>query len=73
MEAIYLGWFLLVLPLTAAGAILLHLHRKPDMAIFASIGAASLMLLIAALVGNRHHPAAGAVDLASAARPGDLV
>jgi NADH-quinone oxidoreductase subunit L len=42
-----IAWFLLLLPLVAATAILLHLHRKPDMAIFASVGSASLCFLIA--------------------------
>jgi NADH-quinone oxidoreductase subunit L len=43
-------WFLLLLPLVATIAILLHLHRKPDMAIFASVGSASLCFLIALAV-----------------------
>jgi len=42
-----IAWFLLLLPLVATIAILLHLHRKPDMAIFASVGSASLCFLIA--------------------------
>jgi NADH-quinone oxidoreductase subunit L len=41
------AWFILLLPLVASIAILLHLHRKPDMAIFASIGSAALCFLIA--------------------------
>src|SRR5476651_138609 len=46
----YVAWFLLLLPLVATIAILLHLHRKPDMAIFASVGSASLCFLIALAV-----------------------
>jgi NADH-quinone oxidoreductase subunit L len=45
-----IAWFLLLLPLVATIAILLHLHRKPDMAIFASVGSASLCFLIALAV-----------------------
>lgn len=40
-------WLLLILPLLAATSILLHLHRKADMAIFASVGSASLCFIIA--------------------------
>jgi NADH-quinone oxidoreductase subunit L len=43
----YLAWFLLIAPLTAAAAILLHLHRKPNMAVFASVGSAAICFLIA--------------------------
>ena len=43
----YLAWFLLVAPLTAASAILLHLHRKPNMAVFASVGSAAICFLVA--------------------------
>src|SRR5476651_7567 len=46
----YVAWFLLLLPLVATIAILLHLHRKPDMAIFASVGSASICFVIALLV-----------------------
>ena len=42
-----IAWFLLLLPLAASIAILLHLHRKSDMAIFASVGSAALCFLIA--------------------------
>jgi len=45
-----IAWFLLLLPLVATVAILLHLHRKPDMAIFASVGSAALCFLIALAV-----------------------
>ena len=45
-----IAWFLLIAPLVATIAILLHLHRKPDMAIFASVGSASLCFLIALAV-----------------------
>ena len=43
----FLAWFLLLAPLAATVAILLDLHRKPDMAIFASVGSAALCFLIA--------------------------
>ncbi len=46
----YVAWFLLIAPLVATIAILLHLHRKPDMAIFASVGSAALCFLIALAV-----------------------
>jgi NADH-quinone oxidoreductase subunit L len=46
----YLAWFLLILPLTASVAILLNLYRKHDMAIFASVGSASLCFLLALIV-----------------------
>jgi NADH-quinone oxidoreductase subunit L len=51
-----IAWFLLIAPLTAAIAILLRLHRQPavpekfDMAIFASVGSASVCFAIALLV-----------------------
>ncbi len=45
-----IAWFLILAPLAATIAILLHLHRKPDMAIFASVGSASLCFLIALAV-----------------------
>ena len=50
MDAPYVGWFLLLAPLAAAVAILLHLHRKANMAIFASVGSASVCFLIALAV-----------------------
>ena len=43
----YLAWFLLAAPLAASIAILVHLHRKPNMAVFASVGSASICFLIA--------------------------
>jgi NADH-quinone oxidoreductase subunit L len=43
----YLAWFLLLAPLTAASAILVHLHRKPNMAVFASVGSAAICFLVA--------------------------
>jgi NADH-quinone oxidoreductase subunit L len=43
----YLAWFLLLAPLTAAAAILVHLYRKPNMAIFASVGSAAICFLVA--------------------------
>jgi NADH-quinone oxidoreductase subunit L len=53
-----IAWFLLLLPLVATTAILLNLHRKHDMAIFASVGSASLCFLIALAVasGNVKEP-----------------
>jgi len=45
-----IAWFLLLLPLIATIAILLHLHRKADMAIFASVGSAALCFIIALAV-----------------------
>jgi NADH-quinone oxidoreductase subunit L len=52
-----IAWFLLLLPLVATIAILLHLHRKPDMAIFASVGSASLCFLISLFVAWGSIPA----------------
>jgi len=52
-----IAWFLLLLPLVATIAILIHLHRKPDMAIFASVGSASLCFLIALAVACGAIPA----------------
>jgi NADH-quinone oxidoreductase subunit L len=54
----YLAWFLLVAPLTAASAILVHLHRKPNMAVFASVGSAAICFLVALGVagGTVHEP-----------------
>jgi NADH-quinone oxidoreductase subunit L len=43
----YLAWFLLLAPLVATVSILLHLHRKPEMAIFASVGSAAICFLVA--------------------------
>ena len=56
----YLAWFLLLAPLAAAVAILLHLHRSPNGAIFASVGSASVCFLIAiaAALGKVHAPPA---------------
>ena len=42
-----IAWYLILLPLVASTAILVFLHRKHDMAVFASVGSASLCLLIA--------------------------
>jgi NADH-quinone oxidoreductase subunit L len=44
------AWFLLITPLVASFAILLDLHRKPDYAIFASVGSAALCFGIALCV-----------------------
>jgi NADH-quinone oxidoreductase subunit L len=52
-----IAWFLLLLPLVATIAILLHLHRKADMAIFASVGSAALCFLIALAVAFGGIPA----------------
>src|SRR5277367_3453442 len=46
----YVAWFLLIAPMAATIAILLNFHRKPNEAMFASIGSASLCFLIALLV-----------------------
>ena len=45
-----LAWFLLITPLVATIAILLDLHRKPNYAIFASIGSAAVCFLVAIAV-----------------------
>jgi NADH-quinone oxidoreductase subunit L len=45
-----IAWWLLILPLVSAVATLVYLHRKPDMAIFASVGSAALCFLIALVV-----------------------
>ena len=42
-----LAWFLLITPLAASVAILVHLWRKPNMAVFASVGSAAICFLIA--------------------------
>jgi len=52
-----IAWLLLLLPLLASIAILVHLHRKPDMAIFASVGSAALCFLIALAVAWGSVPA----------------
>jgi NADH-quinone oxidoreductase subunit L len=43
----YYAWFLLIAPLTAAASILVHLYRKPNMAVFASVGSAAICFLVA--------------------------
>ncbi len=43
----YLAWFLLAAPLAASISILVHLHRSPGGALFASVGSAALCFLIA--------------------------
>ncbi|HEV3272007.1 MAG TPA: NADH-quinone oxidoreductase subunit L [Candidatus Methylacidiphilales bacterium] len=48
----YYAWFLLLAPLAATIAILLNLHRKPDYAIFASVGSASVCFLVALAVAS---------------------
>jgi len=53
----YIAWLLLVTPLTASIAILLHLYKKHDMAIFASIGSAVICFLIALYVAFGNLPA----------------
>jgi NADH-quinone oxidoreductase subunit L len=45
-----IAWLLLLLPLIATVAILLHLHRQPENAIIASVGSATLCFLIALAV-----------------------
>jgi NADH-quinone oxidoreductase subunit L len=45
-----IAWWLLILPLVSAVATLVYLHRKPSMAIFASVGSAALCFLIALVV-----------------------
>jgi len=50
MDIAYVAWLLLLLPLIATVAILLHLHRKPLEAMIASVGSASLCFLIALAV-----------------------
>jgi len=47
-----IAWLLLLLPLVATIAILLHLHRQPENAIIASVGSASLCFLIALAVAG---------------------
>jgi NADH-quinone oxidoreductase subunit L len=47
-----LAWFLLITPLVATLAILLHLHRKPGYAAFASIGSASVCFACAIAVAT---------------------
>jgi NADH-quinone oxidoreductase subunit L len=47
-----IAWFILIAPLVATIAILLHLHRKPDMAIFASVGSAALCFLISLFIAS---------------------
>jgi len=42
-----LAWFLLITPLAASVAILVHLWKKPNMAVFASVGSAAICFLIA--------------------------
>ncbi len=44
------AWFLIIAPLVASIAILLHLHRMPMEAMIASVGSASLCFLIALAV-----------------------
>ncbi len=56
-EHSYIGWFLLITPLAASVAILLHLYKKHDMAIFASIGSAVICFLIALDVAFGNLPA----------------
>jgi NADH-quinone oxidoreductase subunit L len=46
----YYAWFLLLAPLAATIAILLHLHRKPDYAVGASVGSAAVCFLTAIAV-----------------------
>jgi NADH-quinone oxidoreductase subunit L len=46
----FLAWCLLLLPIVAAIAILLRLHRMPNEAMFASVGSASLCFIIAIAV-----------------------
>jgi NADH-quinone oxidoreductase subunit L len=53
----YLAWFLLISPLLAAIAILLHLYRKPGHAIFASVASAGICFAIALYVAFGNLPA----------------
>jgi NADH-quinone oxidoreductase subunit L len=57
-NASFVPWFLLITPLVATVSILLHLHRKPNEAMFASIGSAAVCFLIALAVafGGIHPP-----------------
>jgi NADH-quinone oxidoreductase subunit L len=57
-----LAWFLLIAPLAAAAAILVHLWRKPNMAVFASVGSAAICFLIALGVNSGSVPAPDSWD-----------
>ena len=55
-----LAWFLLLAPLAASIAILVHLYRAPNMAIFASVGSAGNLFLRRdgfVALGTVHEPA----------------
>jgi NADH-quinone oxidoreductase subunit L len=47
LSASGLAWWLLILPLLSAIATLVYLHRKPNMAVYASVASAALCFLIA--------------------------
>jgi NADH-quinone oxidoreductase subunit L len=51
-----ISWFLLLAPLAATVSILLHLHRKPEMAMFASVGSAALCFFIALVITFENVP-----------------
>jgi NADH-quinone oxidoreductase subunit L len=53
----YVAWFLLIAPLAATIAILVNLHHKHNMAVFASVGSASVCFLIALAVAFGNVPA----------------
>ena len=46
-----IAWWLLILPLLSAIATLVYLHRKPNMAVFASVASAALCFLVALAAG----------------------
>ena len=53
----YVAWFLLIAPLAATVAILVNFHRKPNEAMFASVGSASVCFGIGLLVALGWIPA----------------
>jgi NADH-quinone oxidoreductase subunit L len=53
----YVAWFLLIAPMAATIAILLDFHRKPNEAMFASVGSAGLCFGIALLIAGGWIPA----------------
>jgi NADH-quinone oxidoreductase subunit L len=54
-----LAWWLLILPLLSAASTLVYLHRKPSMAVYASVASASLCFLVALgiMAGSVKEPA----------------
>jgi NADH-quinone oxidoreductase subunit L len=53
-----LAWWLLILPLLSAASTLVYLHRKPNMAIFASVGSAGacFLLTLGIVAGSVNEP-----------------